>query len=98
MSINKTRVCIFGTSANPPTNAGGHAGIVSSLASLRVDNSNSNGPKQFDEIRVLPVYKHMFSVSTYRDPYRFPIRYNNSYLSYNYYNELSKNMKYDNAH
>lgn len=46
------RVCLFGTSANPPTGKGGHAGIVSFLA------SHSNN---YDEVRVIPVYRHMFS-------------------------------------
>lgn len=55
------RVCLFGTSANPPTGLGGHAGIVKFLASMiRDDQSNE---LLFDEVRVLPVYKHMFQVS-----------------------------------
>jgi len=45
------RVCLFGTSANPPTGTGGHVGIVQALSGLRL----------FDEIRVLPVYQHTFS-------------------------------------
>mmetsp|Transcript_11105 Transcript_11105/g.12264 ORF Transcript_11105/g.12264 Transcript_11105/m.12264 type:complete len:278 (-) Transcript_11105:141-974(-) len=44
------RICIFGISADPPTGKTGHVGIVSSLAALG-----------FDEILVLPVYKHMFT-------------------------------------
>jgi nicotinic acid mononucleotide adenylyltransferase len=45
------RICLFGTSANPPTGTEGHAGIVQALVSLR----------KFDEVRVLPVYSHTFA-------------------------------------
>jgi nicotinic acid mononucleotide adenylyltransferase len=45
------RICLFGTSANPPTGIGGHAGIVKALVGLR----------KFDEVRVLPVYRHTFA-------------------------------------
>jgi hypothetical protein len=64
------KVCLFGTSANPPTGINGHGGIISTLASLTLKSNDDGGLKkedsqslQFDEIRVLPVYKHMFSVS-----------------------------------
>ncbi|KAL7476348.1 hypothetical protein ACHAW6_002218 [Cyclotella cf. meneghiniana] len=46
----RKRVCLFGTSADPPTGQGGHLGIVTHLASM----------DDFDEVRVLPVYRHMF--------------------------------------
>jgi hypothetical protein len=88
----KRRICLFGTSANPPTGKGGHVGIVKYLASLpwsggevaTVVQENKNqiicsdsfissgqqpGQQQqstkhrFHEVRVLPVYKHMFDVS-----------------------------------
>ena len=49
----RRRVCLFGTSADPPTGRGGHMGIVQYLASL----------DDFDEVRILPVYSHMFGVS-----------------------------------
>ena len=45
------KVCLFGTSGNPPTGDSGHVGIVKILISI----------KQFDEIRILPVYSHSFS-------------------------------------
>ncbi|KAL7546917.1 hypothetical protein ACHAWF_010243 [Thalassiosira exigua] len=45
----RKRVCLFGTSADPPTGEGGHLGIGRHLASM-----------DFDEVRVLPVYRHMF--------------------------------------
>ena len=60
------RVCVFGTSADPPTGPLGHAGIVSHLASL----------SSFDKVLVVPVYRHMFrekrergarNSDTYRD-------------------------------
>ena len=45
------RVCLFGTSANPPTGDGGHVSIVEALSKL----------ESFDEIRILPVYRHTFA-------------------------------------
>mmetsp|Transcript_10686 Transcript_10686/g.23643 ORF Transcript_10686/g.23643 Transcript_10686/m.23643 type:complete len:243 (-) Transcript_10686:59-787(-) len=45
----RKRVCLFGTSADPPTGQGGHLGIAQHLASM-----------DFDEVRILPVYRHMF--------------------------------------
>ena len=62
----RRRVCLFGTSADPPTGMGGHLGIVKYLASstsTTTTSSSSNDDEiilDFDEIRVLPVYKHMF--------------------------------------
>jgi nicotinate (nicotinamide) nucleotide adenylyltransferase len=47
----RRQVCLFGTSANPPTGDAGHVGIVKALASLEI----------FDQVRVLPVYQHSFS-------------------------------------
>lgn len=44
------RICLFGTSANPPTGKGGHVGLVEALVDLRL----------FDEVRILPVYRHTF--------------------------------------
>lgn len=46
---NPTSILLFGLSANPPTGHMGHAGIVSFLAEQN----------QWDEIWVMPVYKHM---------------------------------------
>lgn len=65
ISPPKRKVCLFGLSANPPTGHGGHGSIVSQLASLRCDDSSTTedaAATLFDEVRVLPVYKHMFSV------------------------------------
>eukprot|EP00980_Cylindrotheca_fusiformis_P012543 scaffold3079_cov119-Cylindrotheca_fusiformis.AAC.19 len=50
MLSHRRRVCLFGTSANPPTGDGGHTGIVKALAKL----------DWFHEIRVLPVFRHTF--------------------------------------
>lgn len=47
----RRQVCLFGTSANPPTGDSGHRGIVLALSKL----------EQIDEVRVLPVYQHTFS-------------------------------------
>ena len=72
----RRRVCLFGTSANPPTGDTGHRGIASYLSGLSDDSgerrSEEGGvraaqPPLFDEVRVLPVYRHMFTVS---DPTR----------------------------
>ena len=49
----RRQVCLFGTSANPPTGDGGHKGIVKALSQTLGD--------RFDEIRVLPVYRHTFA-------------------------------------
>ena len=43
------RVGIFGLSANPPTSAHGHLGVVQALVNL------------FDELWVVPVYVHPFA-------------------------------------
>mmetsp|Transcript_16380 Transcript_16380/g.40005 ORF Transcript_16380/g.40005 Transcript_16380/m.40005 type:complete len:230 (-) Transcript_16380:1194-1883(-) len=51
MGSRKSKVCLFGTSANPPTGDGGHTGIVKALSRL----------EYFHEIRVIPVYRHNFS-------------------------------------
>jgi len=53
------RVCLFGTSANPPTGMGGHVGIASHLASTK--QGNDAGLPIFDEVRILPVYSHVFN-------------------------------------
>ena len=50
-------MCLFGTSADPPTGEGGHLGIVRHLA------YSSSSSFDFDEVRVLPVYRHMYGVS-----------------------------------
>ena len=47
----RRQICLFGTSANPPTGEGGHVEIVKSLSAL----------DRFDEVRILPVYSHMFA-------------------------------------
>jgi hypothetical protein len=45
-------VCLFGLSADPPTGAQGHVGIVRALQQMN----------EWDEIWVLPVYRHAFMV------------------------------------
>lgn len=52
-------VCLFGTSADPPTGSKGHGAIVKFLASMKDERNGSLLPK-FDEIRIMPVYRHMF--------------------------------------
>lgn len=48
----RSRVCLFGLSADPPTGESGHVGIVRALAANR----------DMDEVRVLPVFRHTFRV------------------------------------
>jgi len=74
---NKVRkkICLFGTSANPPTGQQGHGGIVRALSDLcmstisegtssKISEKGDEGclPLCFDEIRVVPVYRHMYAV------------------------------------
>jgi predicted GNAT family N-acyltransferase/nicotinic acid mononucleotide adenylyltransferase len=59
------RICLFGTSANPPTGCGGHLGVVNALLKLQCScegaGSSSSTVPLFDEIWILPVYQHTFS-------------------------------------
>ena len=64
MKSKKRQICLFGLSANPPTGKSGHVGIVSYLSEIKSGDDESE-TRRFDEIRVLPVYKHMYSVSFY---------------------------------
>jgi hypothetical protein len=48
----RKQVCLFGLSGDPPTGDSGHTGIVKALSQLG----------DFDEVRVLPVYRHNFAV------------------------------------
>jgi nicotinate (nicotinamide) nucleotide adenylyltransferase len=45
------QVCLFGLSADPPTGESGHVGVVKTLSQM----------DEFDQVRVLPVYRHTFS-------------------------------------
>lgn len=51
MTKHPRRICLFGTSANPPTGNGGHGGVIRALVNLN----------KFDEVRILPVYRHTFA-------------------------------------
>ena len=51
------RVALYGLSANPPTNLGGHATIVRRLSKL------------FDEVWILPVFKHAYASKRHLAPY-----------------------------
>ena len=48
-------VCLFGTSSDPPTGLAGHVGIAQQLLDFQSPSI------KFDEIRVLPVYRHTFA-------------------------------------
>lgn len=73
----RRRVCLFGLSGDPPTGTGGHVGIVKRLSQLVVtngdvdsdnnDNNNNSDIPAFDEIRILPVYRHAFVVSCFKN-------------------------------
>jgi nicotinic acid mononucleotide adenylyltransferase len=52
--MKRRQVCLFGTSADPPTGEGGHVGIVKALV----------GTGDYDEVRIIPVYSHSFAVSS----------------------------------
>ena len=58
----REQVCLFGTSANPPTGDGGHSGIVRALSELTKDGDDHQEQQaRFDQVRILPVYQHTFS-------------------------------------
>lgn len=69
-------IAIFGLSANPPTGDTGHRGIIKYLCS-RV---NHDGSSFFDEIIILPVYQHMFSLK--RNLIEFDHRFNMCKLNF----------------
>ena len=69
MAKRARSICLFGTSANPPTGKEGHVGIVEALSAMRKEHSSNNRRERgepeesrlmFDEIRVVPVYSHPF--------------------------------------
>lgn len=45
-------ICLFGLSGDPPTGCGGHVGIVNAVQQMNY----------FDEIWIIPVYRHMYAV------------------------------------
>jgi hypothetical protein len=71
MPSPRRQVCLFGTSANPPTGDGGHTGIVKALSKL----------DSFHEIRILPVFRHTFA-SKRKQLESFHHRYNMCKLSF----------------
>ena len=56
------RICVFGTSADPPTGQSGHVGIVRHLQQSGL----------FDEILVVPVFRHMFASKRRADASKAP--------------------------
>ena len=69
MAKRARSICLFGTSANPPTGKEGHIGIVEALSAMKQTKSSINEIENgelkksllmFDEIRVVPVYSHPF--------------------------------------
>lgn len=65
------RICLFGSSADPPTGLGGHAGIIRFLASrvrgrsIETAQEEDSSRAMFDEVWVLPVYRHTYSVRNF---------------------------------
>jgi nicotinic acid mononucleotide adenylyltransferase len=51
-STGKKLICLFGLSADPPTGYGGHVGIAQTLQQQ----------ERWDEVWVMPVYRHTFQV------------------------------------
>ncbi|MBI2374870.1 MAG: nicotinate-nicotinamide nucleotide adenylyltransferase [Deltaproteobacteria bacterium] len=87
-------VVIYGTSANPPTGDGGHAGIVRwGATTLRTDLPDDDHPEQAienvkaDEVWVLPVYRHAFSSK--RDLIDFSHRFQMAKLGFESLPELA---------
>jgi nicotinate (nicotinamide) nucleotide adenylyltransferase len=60
-------VVLFGTSANPPTGAGGHAGLVRWAAGLRGVPGHEGRP--VNEVWVLPVFRHAFDAKQALAPF-----------------------------
>jgi len=58
-------ICLFGTSANPPTGNQGHVGIVRALSSMETkreqNTTTTTTTLKFDEVRVVPVYSHPYA-------------------------------------
>ncbi|MBI4814760.1 MAG: hypothetical protein HY791_00800 [Deltaproteobacteria bacterium] len=87
-------VVLYGTSANPPTGDGGHAGIVRwGAKDLKIDLPDDQAPEKAfenlpaDEVWVLPVYRHAFS--TKRDLIDFSHRFEMAKLGFENLPELA---------
>lgn len=59
MEAPPRRVLLFGLSANPPTGARGHMGLLAHCRALR-----------FDEVWLLPVFRHIFASKRRLAPFR----------------------------
>lgn len=57
----KKSVALFGLSANPVTDRGGHGDIVKALLTRTVNDNDASSPRPvYDEVWVVPVYRHAF--------------------------------------
>jgi nicotinate (nicotinamide) nucleotide adenylyltransferase len=65
------RILLFGSSANPPTGAGGHLGLVR-WAARRDAQPELGGP--LDAIWVLPVYRHVYPEKAELAPFEDRVR------------------------
>lgn len=57
------RIALFGLSGNPPTGLGGHQGVVRALVRSSL----------YDEVWVLPVYRHMFCSKRELIPFEYRV-------------------------
>jgi nicotinic acid mononucleotide adenylyltransferase len=67
------RVLLFGLSANPPTGAQGHMGILSHCCRLparRGDGGAVAMVTAFDEVWLLPVFQHIYASKRRLAPFR----------------------------
>lgn len=58
--MSKKRIVLFGLSANPPTGLGGHMGIIRYFSCM-ILIQNVLFVALFDEVWILPVYRHAYS-------------------------------------
>ena len=65
MKKRRKNIALFGLSANPVTDRGGHGEIVKALLAMeRIktngDDDDDDVDKLYDEVWVVPVYRHAF--------------------------------------
>lgn len=62
MKKRRKNIALFGLSANPVTDRGGHGEIVKALLAMKriKTNGDDDDDKLYDEVWVVPVYRHAF--------------------------------------
>ena len=59
--MRQKSVALFGLSADPVTDRGGHGDIVKALLTRTVNDNDASSPRPvYDEVWVVPVYRHAF--------------------------------------